>query len=358
MRNKVCILLLSAVLCVPSAVSPAMAACVFAESTSDVNADSVEETEPQTNTDEDGSEDRSATQEADNVENTETERTEDTFMDVEERKALDEQAAAAVSGFEPMADPAETIDKKTEESDCTRTEETGIAATNEDSFDIGTVTANDNAGTVTANDNAISFQEYLSYVKQMEDVKEGDDVILSIPYQDGSLLFDVDTLSGMTDYRGAFAVNVTDEDGNTRYRLGFPESVWKEEEPIDLSASIENSGKEQTLTFQTKQEFPFMVSVSFPAIKAEHRYLLSDADGSEYGLSYSADDKMLTFQVAALKDYVIKDASSHKYDSMDHTITDAATPAGWIQRNKTIFAAIVVAAAMVVLAFLIPVKKR
>lgn len=349
MRNKACILLLSAVLCVPSAVSPAMAACVFAESTSDVNADSVEETEPQTNTDEDGSEDRSATQEADNVENTETERTEDTFMDVEERKALDEQAAAAVSGFEPMADPAETIDKKTEESDCTRTEETGIAATNEDSFDIGTV---------TANDNAISFQEYLSYVKQMEDVKEGDDVILSIPYQDGSLLFDVDTLSGMTDYRGAFVVNVTDEDGNTRYRLGFPESVWKEEEPIDLSASIENSGKEQTLTFQTKQEFPFMVSVSFPAIKAEHRYLLSDADGSEYGLSYSADDKMLTFQVAALKDYVIKDASSHKYDSMDHTITDAATPAGWIQRNKTIFAAIVVAAAMVVLAFLIPVKKR
>lgn len=349
MRNKACILLLSAVLCVPSAVSPAMAACVFAESTSDVNADSVEETKPQTNTDEDGSEDRSATQEADTAENTETERTEDTFMDVEERKALDEQAAAAVSGFEPMADPAETIDKKTEESDYTRTEETGIAETNEDSFDIGTV---------TANDNAISFQEYLSYVKQMEDVKEGDDVILSIPYQDGSLLFDVDILSGMTDYRGAFVVNVTDEDGNTRYRLGFPESVWKEEEPIDLSASIENSGKEQTLTFQTKQEFPFMVSVSFPAIKAEHRYLLSDADGSEYGLSYSADDKMLTFQVAALKDYVIKDASSHKYDSMDHTITDAATPAGWIQRNKTIFAAIVVAAAMVVLAFLIPVKKR
>lgn len=349
MRNKACILLLSAVLCVPSAVSPVMTACVFAESASDVSADSVEETEPQTNTGEDGSEDRSATQEADNVENTETERTEDTFMDVEERKALDEQAAAAVSGFEPMADPAETIDKKTEESDCTRTEETGIAATNEDSFDIGTV---------TANDNAISFQEYLSYVKQMEDVKEGDDVILSIPYQDGSLLFDVDTLSGMTDYRGAFVVNVTDEDGNTRYRLGFPESVWKEEEPIDLSASIENSGKEQTLTFQTKQEFPFMVSVSFPAIKAEHRYLLSDADGSEYGLSYSADDKMLTFQVAALKDYVIKDASSHKYDSMDHTITDAATPAGWIQRNKTIFAAIVVAAAMVALAFLIPVKKR
>lgn len=349
MRNKACILLLSAVLCVPSAVSPAMTACVFAESTSDVSAGSVEETEPQTNTDDDGSEDRSATQEADNAENAETERTEDTFMDVEERKALDEQAAAAVSGFEPMADPAETIDKKTEESDCTRTEETGIAATNEDSFDIGTV---------TANDNAISFQEYLSYVKQMEDVKEGDDVILSIPYQDGSLLFDVDTLSGMTDYRGAFVVNVTDEAGNIRYRLGFPESVWKEEESIDLSASIENSGKEQTLTFQTKQEFPFMVSVSFPAIKAEHRYLLSDADGSEYGLSYSADDKMLTFQVAALKDYVIQDASSHKYDSMDHTITDAATPAGWIQRNKTIFAAIVVAAAMVVLAFLIPVKKR
>ena len=349
MRNKACILLLSAVLCVPSAVSPAMAACVFAESTSDVNADSVEETEPQTNTDEDESEDRSATQEADNAENTETERTEDTFMDVEERKALDEQAAAAVSGFEPMADPAETIDKKTEESDCTRTEETGIAATNEDSFDIGTV---------TANDNAISFQEYLSYVKQMEDVKEGDDVILSIPYHDGSLLFDVDTLSGMTDYRGAFVVNVTDEDGNTRYRLGFPESVWKEEEPIDLSASIENSGKEQALTFQTKQEFPFMASVSFPAIKAEHRYLLSDAAGSEYGLSYSADDKMLTFQVAALKDYVIKDASSHKYDSMDPTITNAATPAGWIQRNRAVFVAIVVAIAMVVLAFLIPVKKR
>lgn len=349
MRNKACILLLSAVLCVPSAVSPAMTACVFAESASDVNADSGEETEPQTNTDEDGSEGRSATQEADNAENTETERTEDTFMDVEERKALDEQAAAAASGFEPMADPAETIDAEATDGDSASTEETDISAISEDHLDIDAV---------AANANAISFQEYLSYVKQMEDAKEGEDVILSIPYQDGSLLFDVDTLSGMTDYRGAFVVNVTDEDGNTRYRLGFPESVWKEEEPIDLSASIENSGKEQTLTFQAKQEFPFMVSVSFPAIKAEHRYLLSDADGSEYGLSYSADDKMLTFQVAALKDYVIKDASSHKYDSMDHTIIDAATPAGWIQRNKTIFAAIVVAAAMVALAFLIPVKKR
>lgn len=349
MRNKACILLLSAVLCVLSAVSPAMTTCVFAASTSDVSAGSVEETEPQTNTGEDGSEARSATQEADNAESAETEPTEDTFMDVEERKTLDEQAAAAASGFEPMADPAETIDAEETDGDSASTEETDISAISEDHLDIDAV---------AANANAISFQGYLSYVKQMEDAKEGEDVILSIPYQDGSLLFDVDTLSGMTDYRGAFAVNVTDEDGNTRYRLGFPESVWKEEEPINLSASIESSGKEQTLTFQTKQEFPFMVFVSFPAIKAGHRYLLSDADGSEYGLSYSADDKMLTFQVAALKDYVIKDASNHKYDSMDPTITDAETPAGWIQRNKTIFAAIVVAAVMVALAFLIPVKKR
>lgn len=349
MRNKACILLLSAVLCVPSAVSPAMTACVFAASTSDVSAGSVEETEPQTKTDEDGPKTRSAIQEAENAGSTETELTEDTFMDVEERKALDEQAAAAASGFEPMADPAETIDTEETDGGSASTEETDISAISEDNLDMDAV---------AANENAISFQEYLSYVKQMEDVKEGEDVILSIPYQDGSLLLDVDTLSGMTDYRGAFAVNVTDEDGNTQYRLGFPESVWKEEEPIDLSTSIESSGKEQTLIFQTKQEFPFMVSVSFPAVKAEHRYLLSDADGSEYGLSYSADDKILTFQVAALKDYVIKDASSHKYDSMDPTITDAATPAGWIQRNKTIFAAIVVAAAMVALAFLIPVKKR
>lgn len=349
MRNKACILLLSAALCVPSAVLPAMTACVFAEGAGNVSTDSIKETNLQANASEDSLDNESATQETDNAESTETERTEDTFMDVEERKALDEQAAAAASGFEPMTDPAETIDTGEEDSGSTSTEETDISAISEDDLDIGAV---------AANENAISFQEYLSYVKQMEDAKDGEDVILSIPYQDGSLLLDVDTLSGMTDYRGAFAVNVTDEDGNTRYRLGFPESVWKEEEPIDLSASIESSGKEQALTFQTKQEFPFMISVSFPAIKAEHRYLLSDADGSGYGLSYSADDKMLTFQVAALKDYVIKDASSHKYDSMDPTITDAETPAGWIQRNKTIFAAIVVAAAMVALAFLIPVKKR
>lgn len=349
MKNKACILLLSAALCVPSAVSPVMAACVFAESTGNVSTDSVEETNLQTNASEDSLDKESATQETNNAESTQTGRTEDTFMDVEERKALDEQAAAAASGFEPMADPAETIDAEETDGDSASTEETDISAISEDHLDIDAV---------AANANAISFQEYLSYVKQMEDAKEGEDVILSIPYQDGSLLFDVDTLSGMTDYRGAFVVNVTDEDGNTRYRLGFPESVWKEEEPIDFSASIENSGKEQTLTFQTKQEFPFMVSVSFPTIKAEHRYLLSDADGSEYGLSYSADDKMLTFQVAALKDYVIKDASSHKYDSMDPTITNAATPAGWIQRNRAVFAAIAVAIAMVVLAFLIPVKKR
>lgn len=349
MKNKVCILLLSAALCVPSAVSPVMAACVFAESASNVSTDSVEGTNLQANASEDSLDKESATQETDNAESTETERTEDTFMDVEERKALDEQAAAAVSGFEPMADPAETIDTEEEDSGSTATEETDISAISEDDIDIGAV---------AANENVISFQEYLSYVNQMEDAKDGEDVILSIPYQDGSLLLDVDTLSGMTDYRCAFAVNVTDEDGNTRYRLGFPESVWKEEEPINLSASIESSGKEQTLTFQTKQEFPFMVSVAFPAIKAEHRYLLSDADGSEYGLSYSADDKMLTFQVAALKDYAIKDASSHKYDSMDPAITNAETPAGWIRRNRAVFAAIVVAIVMVVLAFLIPVKKR
>lgn len=347
MKNKACILLLSAALCVPFTVSPAMAACVFAESASNVSTDSVEETEPQANASEDSLDEESATQETDNAESTETERTKDTFMDVEERKALDEQAAAAASGFEPMADPAETASTENEQDDAT--DEVDTSELSEDAL---------GAEVIATNENTISFQAYLSYVKQMEDAKDGEDVILSIPYQDGSLLLDVDTLSGMTDYRGAFTVNVTDEDGNTRYRLGFPESVWKEEEPIDLSASIESSGKEQTLTFQTKQEFPFMVSVSFPAIKAEHRYLLSDADGSEYGLSYSADDKMLTFQVAALKDYVIKDASSHKYDSMDPTITDAETPAGWIQRNKTIFAAIVVAAVMVALAFLIPVKKR
>lgn len=126
------------------------------------------------------------------------ERTEDTFMDVEERKALDEQAAAAASAFEPMADPAEAIDTEAEEDDST-TEEAGVLAASED-------------------------------------------VIFSIPYQYGSLLLDIDTLSGMTDYRGAFAVNVTDEDGNTRYRLGFPESVWKEKEPIDLAVSMETSG--------------------------------------------------------------------------------------------------------------------
>lgn len=333
MRNRMCILLLSAALCASPSAMPVMAESVQSEAE---DKDRQEDTATDQTVSDAGLQESDESADVGNVEDHDQEVT-----DAEERKAIDEKAAASVDSFEPVMLP---------EQDVRHADETA-AATEETRDNSTETTGNAESGSW------LDAEDYFSFAKQLDENKE-ETASLDVKYADAPMEFNVDLLSGMTDYRGPLTVNVEDASSKLMYSVQFPEEVWQED-VIDLSASVTADKKTQNLSFRTKQEFPFIVAVSFPALKPESRYLLSDADDSEYGLAHSDADNMIQFQLPAFKDYVIKDAGSHKYDSMDPAMAnDGVSPASYIRHNKATLIAAVAAAAMIVFACLVPVRKR
>lgn len=335
MRNRMCILLLSAVLCASPTAMPVIAESVQSEATdtdkSGQEDTAVDQTAPDTETKE-----RDVPADAGNMEDHDQK-----VVDVEERKAIDEKAAASVDSFEPVILSGQ--DDKHADETATVVEET-----------------QDNSAEIIGNTEDGSWldaEDYFSFAKQLDENKE-ETASLEVKYADAPMEFDVDLLSGMTDYRGPLTINVEDASSKLMYSVQFPEEVWQED-VIDLSASVTADKKVQNLSFRTKQEFPFIVTVSFPALKPDSRYLLSDVDDSEYGLAHSGADNMIQFQLPAFKDYVIKDAGSHKYDSMDPAMAnDGVSPASYIRHNRATLVAAVAASVMIVFACLVPVRKR
>lgn len=335
MRDRMCILLLSAALFASPAAMPVMAESVQSE-TADADKNGQKDTVADQAVPDTGAQEGDEPADAGNAEDSSQE-----VADSEKRKAIDEKAAASVDSFEPVM-LSEQNDKHEDET---------TASTEETQDNSAETTGNTEGGSW------LNAEDYFSFAKRLDENKE-ESASLDVKYADVPMEFDVDLLSGMTDYRGQLTVNVEDASSKLMYSVQFPKEVWQED-VIDLSASVTADKKTQNLSFHTKQEFPFIVTVSFPALKPESRYLLSDADDSEYGLAHSGADNMIQFQIPAFKDYVIKDAGSHKYDSMDPAMAnDGVSPASYIRHNRATLVAAVAASVMIVLACLVPVRKR
>lgn len=325
MRNRYIILLLSVMLSSPMLLTPVMA----------MQEGSI--TESQSADNHNSSDDNAA----DNT-------VEKAIIDAEERKRIDEEASKNVDSFEPEALPengqadnameGRSVDSETDGKDVSQG--TGITWIASESV------------------NNMDMSDYVLLAKKMDQVKEGDSISADVTYSESGILFDIDALSGMTEYRGPFSINVVNDSGKKLYSISFPDDAWKEENVMDLAATIKEEGKNFVISFHSKQELPFIMSVTFQTEKKDSRYLLMDKNKSQYGLQKSDESGNITFQTAVLKEYILKDASSHKYDAMDASSSQMGTVSAFILRNRSVLVAIVISAIIIAAACMVPVKKK
>ena len=359
MKNKCLILFLSAVMCNSAMVMPVMAAQETESiQTQDEQADvaATEDNEPSSETD------SSAAKEDASQSNTEADDTfeDDTFVDVEERKAIDDKAAELQkqSGYEPIVYPgAEEVPDTTSEASSEDVDDLDV---DYDTVDVEALTGDVIGDDVTALSNVSSMDasDYFALAIKMEDAKDGETVSSTMTYSESGMYFDIDTLAGLTDYRGAFTIDVVDDSNAVLYTLGFSEDAWKEENILDLAVATKTEDGEPSLAFNSVQELPFTLSIMLPSVKANTRYVLVDESGNEYNLQTSDENGKIVFELSELRKYSIKDASGHEYDGMDTASSAQNEDALFLKKNWMVIAAVAASACMILAACFIPARKR
>lgn len=366
MKRKYLILFLSAAMCNSVAVMPVMAAQepVSTEASADVDqaaseADSSAESEDgdtaKEKTDssaEEAVEDKDPSQETDASENSSEG---ESFMDVEERKAIDDKAKELQeeAGYVPVEildDSSSASSIEADQSEDSDYDTVDVEALTDDAAAVDSTVLSDAA--------AMDIYEYISLATQMEDVKEGDVISTKMTYAEDGMYFDIETLSGFTDYRGAFSIDVVDDSDTVLYTIAFPEDAWNEENVLDLAADVQSVDDGVSLSFNSTQDLSFIASVSIPSVKENTRYVLTDEDGSEYSLQTSDETGKVTFEMSEFRNYTVKDASDHKYDAMDPASSSQNDAGSFISRYKMVIIAAAVSVCMVIAACVIPARKR
>lgn len=355
MKHKYLCFILSAMMCNSIAVMPVMASQVTSEQTQEESSAAV--TEDAVAVSEEATENKVAdvSVEAAQEESTSEDASEaDSFMDADERKALDDKASAQQQevGYAPVEyAESSSSDAVTEEfSSDIDTETVDTEDLVDEAVDVDTV--------ATSNASSMDIVDYLTLATQMEDAADGDTISTKMTYTPDGMYFDIDTLAGFTDYRGAFSIDVVDDSDTVLYTLGFPDGAWAEENALDLAAVVQTEENEPALQFNQTQELSFLMSVTLPSVQENKRYVLVDEAGNEYNLQTSDEAGKITFELSELRKYDIKDASGHEYDAMDTAASSGDNASSFMSRNRMVIFAVVISACMIIAACIIPTRRK